>query len=465
MTVAPPTLVEPIADLAAGLRNGEYTVRELTEAYLDRLERVGPELNAVVTVTRDRALETADERDEELAAGDARGPLHGIPFGVKDLLAVEGYPTTWGAAPYADREVEGTATVVERLEAAGGVLVGKLATVELAGGFGYEQADAAFTGPGLNPWDPETWSGGSSSGPGAAVPTGLVGFAIGSETWGSIHGPAGYCGVAGHRPTYGQVSRAGAMALSWTMDKIGPLCRTAGGCETVLRAIAGPDPADETTIDRPLDDGAPAEPTVAVLEDAAADVQPAVGENYEAAVSVVEEFADVEAVELPDYPYAEAARTIIAAESAAAFDDFVDDGSVEELTAPADRVGGYANRTVLAKDYVNADRVRKKVQRDLDELLAPYDALLSPTLSTTAIPTDTTFEDHRDPYDLPPVGAAANLAGLPGVSVPSGVDDDGLPTAVAFTGRAFDDVTVLDLARAYQNRTDGLDYAGLVDEF
>ncbi|MEF8827411.1 MAG: amidase [Haloarcula sp.] len=456
------TLVATIEELGDGLRAGEYTVRELTEAYLDRLERVGPELNAVVTVTRERALSAAARLDAELEAGDDRGPLHGIPFGVKDLLAVEGYPTAWGAAPFEDREIDETATVVERLEDAGGVLLGKLAMVELAGGFGYEQADAAFTGPGRNPWSEDSWSGGSSSGAGSAVPAGLVGFAIGSETWGSIHGPAGYCGIAGHRPTYGRVSRNGAMALSWTMDKLGPMCRAASGCETVLETIAGPDPADETTVDRPLDDGAPAEPTVAIIEDAATDAQPGVRENYEAALDVVREFATVETVELPDHPYEEAARTVIAGEAAAAFEEFVADGRVEELTAPADRVGGYANQTVLAKDYINAMRIREQVQRDLDETLAGYDALVTPTLATVAIPTDTTFEEYRADSDIPPVGAAANLAGLPGVTVPSGFGERDLPTGVAFTGRAFDDRSVLGLAAAYEERTDHVNYTSLL---
>jgi aspartyl-tRNA(Asn)/glutamyl-tRNA(Gln) amidotransferase subunit A len=459
------TLVGTVDELGAGLRAGDYTVRELTAAYLDRLERVGPELNAVVTVTRERALDAADELDAELAAGTDRGPLHGIPFGVKDLLAVEGYPTTWGAAPLEERVVDETATVVERLEAAGGVLLGKLAMVEMAGGFGYEQADASFTGPGLTPWSPDSWSGGSSSGAGSAVPTGLVGFAIGSETWGSIVGPATYCGVAGLRPTYGRVSRHGAMALSWTMDKLGPLCRSAAGCEHVLRAVAGPDPEDETTVDRPLDGGASDPPTVAVLDGAAEDAQPGVRENYEASLDVLEEFAAVETVELPAHPYEEAARLIISGEAAAAFDDFVEAGHAEELTAPADRAGAYANQTVLAKDYLNAMRIRRRVQRDLDDLLAGYDALVTPSQSTVAIPTDTTFEAYREDYEIPPVGAAANLAGLPGLSVPNGFGERDLPTGLTFTGRAYDDLAVVELAREYQRRTDHVDYGDLLDRF
>jgi aspartyl-tRNA(Asn)/glutamyl-tRNA(Gln) amidotransferase subunit A len=465
VTVDDATLVATIAELGEGLRAGEYTVRELTEASLDRLERVGPELNAVVTVTRERALAAADGLDAELAAGEPRGPLHGVPFGVKDLLAVEGHPTSWGAAPLADREREGTATVVERLEAAGGVLVGKLAMVELAGGLGYEQADASFTGPGLTPWDPDAWSGGSSSGAGSAVPTGLVGFAIGSETWGSIVGPATYCGVVGLRPTYGRVSRAGAMALSWTMDKLGPLCRSVDGCATVLEAIAGPDPADDTATDRPLAGGAGSPPRVAVLADAAADAQPGVRENYEASLATLRAFATVETVELPDYPYAAAARTVISAEAAAAFDDLVDSGATEELTAPADRIGAYANGAVLAKDYLHAMRIRERAGRELDALLEGYDALVTPSASTVAIPVDTPFEEYREPYELPPVGAAANLAGLPAVAVPNGLGERGCPTGLTVTGRAYDDLAVLDVAREFAARTDGLDYAGLLDRF
>jgi aspartyl-tRNA(Asn)/glutamyl-tRNA(Gln) amidotransferase subunit A len=465
VSVEAATLVATVEELGRGLRAGDYTVCELTEAYLDRLESVGPELNAVVTVTRERALESAARLDEELAAGDLRGPLHGVPFGVKDLLAVEGTETTWGAAPFANRELEGTATVVERLEEAGGVLLGKLSMVELAGGFGYEQADASFTGPGLNPWDTDRWSGGSSSGAGSAVPAGLVGFAVGTETWGSIVTPAAYCGVAGHRPTYGRVSRDGAMALSWTMDKVGPLCRSAAGCETALRAMAGADPADPTTTDRPLGDGAPAEPTVAVLEGGADGVQAGVRESFEASLEVVREFAAVETVALPDHPYGAVAGTVVSAEGASALGEVVAGGAIEELTAPADRVGGYAGEAVLAREYLDAMRLRERIGRDLDDLLADYDALVTPSHSTVAVPRSTTFEAYRDPYDLPPVGAAANVAGLPGVTVPNGRGEDGLPTGVTFTGRAYDDDVVLDLAARYQRRADRPDYGALVGAF
>lgn len=455
-------LVEPIDALGERLRAGEFTVRALTEAYLDRLERVGPDLNAVVTVTRERALDAADRLDGELDAGEDRGPLHGIPYGAKDLIAVEGYPTTWGAASREGEHAEGTATVVERLDAAGAVLIGKLSTVELAGGLGYEQPDAAFTGPGINPWNTGAWSGGSSCGPGSAAAAGLVGFAIGSETRGSIVSPAAYCGLAGLRPTYGAVSRHGAMALSWTMDKLGPLCRSARGAERVLSAIAGPDPEDPTTVDRPLDGGLPEEPVVAALDGAAEGTQEAVRANYEASLSAVREFAEVETVELPDYPYAEASDLIIAGEASAAFDGFVDAGEVEELRAPADRVGGYAQRTVLAKDYINAMRVRRKLQCDLDAAFAPYDAVVAPSRPTVAVPLDATFEEYREPYEGTDLPAATNLAGLPGITVPNGFGERDLPTGISFTGRAFDDLVVARLAAAFQERTDGVDYAELL---
>src|SRR5437764_15191179 len=238
----------PIPELGRLLRARRVSATELAELSLERLERFGPRYNCLVTVTPERALADAARADRELAAGKLRGPLHGIPYGVKDLLAVRGYPTTWGAEPYRAQTFEEDATVVARLGAAGAVLVGKLAMVELAGGMGYSQANASFTGPGRTPWNVDYWSGGSSSGPGAAVAAGLVPFAIGSETSGSILTPAAYCGISGLRPTYGRVSRHGAMALSYSMDKIGVMGRTADDCALVLSHIAGHDPQDPASL-------------------------------------------------------------------------------------------------------------------------------------------------------------------------------------------------------------------------
>src|SRR6185369_8250813 len=248
----------------------------------------------------------ARERDAELRRGKDRGPLHGIPYGAKDLLAVAGAPTSWGAQPYRDQLLQEDATVVRRLRDAGAVLCAKLAMVELAGGMGYNQAFASFTGPGRTPWNPARWSGGSSSGSGAAVAAGLVPFAIGSETWGSIQFPAAFCGVTGLRPTYGRVSRHGAMALSWTMDKLGPLARTAEDCGLVLNAIAGPDPLDESAVSRayfypPLQKIAPPF-KLATLKGAADKVQPEIKANYLGSLGVLKEFASFEEIDLPDLP-------------------------------------------------------------------------------------------------------------------------------------------------------------------
>ena len=228
-----------IRELGAKLRAREFSPVELTRAFCDRLERLGPRYNALALSLREQALRKARDADGEFKHDRARGPLHGIPFGVKDLLAVKGHPTTWGAKPYAGQVFDEDARVIEKLNNARAILIGKLAMVELAGGGGYRFPSASLTGPGLNPWDRTRWSGGSSSGPGAAMAAGLVTFALGSETSGSILTPSAFCGVTGLRPTYGLVSRRGAMALSWTLDKIGPMCRSAEDCGFVLQVIAG----------------------------------------------------------------------------------------------------------------------------------------------------------------------------------------------------------------------------------
>ena len=313
-----------VVELGRLLRQKKTSATELATYCLDRLERLGPRLNAVVTVSRERALAEAAEADREIRRGKWRGALHGIPYGVKDLLAAKGYPTTWGAEPYRQQKFDSDATVVERLGAAGAVLVGKLAMVELAGGMGYNQANASFTGPGRTPWNPEYWSGGSSSGPGAAVAAGLVPFTIGSETSGSILTPAAYCGVTGLRPTYGLVSRHGAMALAWTMDKLGPLGRSAEDCAIVLAAIAGRDAKDPSSVARgfqvPSAPNAKQRFRVAIPKGADKDIQPEVAANFRAALKVLADRIDVvEGVELPDLPYGAVAGMIIAAEGACAF--------------------------------------------------------------------------------------------------------------------------------------------------
>jgi len=348
----------PVRDLGHMLRTRTISSVELTEAYLTRLETIGPRLGAVVTVTRDLALAQARRADRELAIPRRyRGPLHGIPFGAKDLLATKGIPTTWGAEPYRDQVFDYDATVIERLREAGAVLLGKLAMVELAGGMGYNNPDASFTGPGRSPWNPDYWSGGSSSGSGASTAAGLVAFAIGSETSGSIMTPSTNCGLSGLRPTYGLVSRHGAMALCWTLDKLGPMCRTADDCGLVLSAIAGKDPADPTTgagdFDYPVRGARAGGPRrrfrIGVVKNATERAQPEVKENFRRSLDVLHSFAKIdEDVEFPDFPWSAAVGIIVDAEGASAFRDLIESGGTRKLRAAADRVGGYPAIVTLA---------------------------------------------------------------------------------------------------------------------
>jgi len=272
-----------VATLQRMLSRRNLSSLELTDSYLARLERYGASYNAVVTIMHERARSEAKGADRERARGQVRGPLHGIPYGVKDLLAAVGAPTTWGAAPYRSQRFEYDATVVKRLSAGGAVLLAKLAMVELAGGFGYNDANASFTGPGRTPWNRHFWSGGSSSGSAAAVAAGLVGFSIGSETSGSIVFPATSCGVTGLRPTYGRVSRHGAMALAWTLDKLGPLTRSAQDAETVLRVVAGSDPSDRTAVERPFPT-LRRRPKIGILAKSTQKTMPAVKANFAASL-------------------------------------------------------------------------------------------------------------------------------------------------------------------------------------
>ncbi len=439
------------------LRGRELSAVELAETFLDRLEAIGPRYNAVVTVTRDRALEQARRADAEIAAGQHRGPLHGIPYGAKDLLATSGgIPTTWGAEPFRDQVFDYDATVVRRLEDAGAVLAAKLSLVELAGGMGYEPAESAFNGPGRNPWDIDRWAGGSSSGSGSAVSAGLVPFAIGSETWGSIVGPSSYCGVAGLRPTYGRVSRYGAMALSWTLDKLGPLCLTADDCGLVLDAIAGRDPDDPTTSDREYGyDPGPAGRRFRL--GVIADSPPAdddVQANFERALADLGAVADVEEVRLPDLPYEAVARTISATEIGSAFDDLAASGGLSGLTSPEGRFNPYARDAILAVDYLRALRLRPEIGRRVDATLAGCDAIVAPATPSVAPPIASggdSEEDESRPPDV--VGAIGNVCGLPAVVVPSGFSGEGLPTGIEFVGRAYDENAVLALGRAYQELT------------
>jgi aspartyl-tRNA(Asn)/glutamyl-tRNA(Gln) amidotransferase subunit A len=443
--------------LGEALRARRVSPVALAETFLERLERLGPRYNAVVTLTRDRALAEARRAEEDIAAGRWRGPLHGIPYGAKDLLATAGIPTTWGAAPLRHQTFDFDATVIERLRAAGAVLVAKLAMVELAGGMGYRQPNASFTGPGISPWADDAWSGGSSSGSGSAVAAGLVPFAIGSETWGSILSPAAYCGVSGLRPTYGRVSRHGAMALCWTLDKLGPLALTADDCGLVLDAIAGPDRHDPSAVDRPFayDAGETSGRRFrfgivrGVADEAEAPVQAAFAQS----LPTLQKIGTVQEVTLADLPYEAITRTILFAEASSAFEDLIESGGLAELTAPEDRHTAYARDAILAKDYIKALRLRGVVMREADRVLSTVDALVAPARWTTAPPLGHEFPDlHRPARD--PMGAIGNVAGLPAVAVPNGFSERGLPTSLQFMGRAWEENTILAAARAYQSITD-----------
>jgi aspartyl-tRNA(Asn)/glutamyl-tRNA(Gln) amidotransferase subunit A len=457
------TLFLSVRELGEAIRTRKISPVELTEAYLTRLETIGPRLGAVVTVTRDLAMEQARAAEKEINSGHYRGPLHGIPYGAKDAFSAKGIPTTWGTAPYKDRVFDYDATVVTLLRNAGAVLVGKLAMVELVGGFGYNNADASFTGPCRTPWNPECWSGGSSSGPGAATSAGLVGFSIGGETGGSILLPASYCGLSAMRTTYGRVSRAGGVTLSWSLDKVGPLCRTADDCGLVLSAIAGYDKLDPATTRRKfLYTTRPASPKrykLGVVKGSYENVEAGVKANFEQSLNVLAKFADIiPGVELPDFPYGPMIGTIMAAEGTAAFRELVDSGQMREMANEVDRVNGYVGMMISAVDYLQAMRARKPARIALDQLLGKYDALIAPTTSTVAPRVDQPFHGYGRAYPgsdkTVSLFAPGNLTGVPSISVPNGFGDDHLLTAIQFMGPAWSDAKLIGIADAYQQLTD-----------
>jgi aspartyl-tRNA(Asn)/glutamyl-tRNA(Gln) amidotransferase subunit A len=467
--VAPPappddaTWFLPLSELALRIRAKKLRITDLVAGSLDRLERLGPKYNAVVTLMRDAAMAQAAATERDLARGRDRGPLHGIPYGAKDLLATRDAPTTWGAEPYRDQRFDYDATVIEKLREAGAVLVAKLAMVELAGGMGYDNADASFTGPGLSPWNTAYWSGGSSSGPAAAVAAGLVPFAIGSETSGSILTPSAFCGVTGLRPTYGLVSRHGAMALCWSLDKLGPIARGADDCARVLAAIAGPDPDDETTVVRGFRYAAPAplggaskKPKLAVLKGVTEKVQPAVRENFEAALAALG--GDVEVIRdvaWPDLPWGPAVGAIVGAEGAAAFLDLIESGRVQQLKCPADRTGGYSSLLLPAVDYLQAMRLRRPMKHALGYLFETYDLIVAPTRASVAYPVDRSFDQaYPGVSGGPPIIPAGNLCGLPALALPDGFGENGLPTSFQLMGPPFSEALLTRVGAAYQRCTD-----------
>ncbi len=463
-------LFSSVRSLGESIRTRKLSPVELTEAYLKRLEIIGPKLNAVVTITRDLALAQAKAAEREIASGKYRGPLHGIPYGAKDAFATKGIPTTWGTAPYRNQVFDYDATIITKLADAGAVLLGKLAMVELVGGLGYNTADASFTGPGRTPWNPDYFSGGSSSGPAAATAAGLVAFSVGGETGGSIVQPSSHCGLAGMRPTYGRVSRHGAATLCWTLDKVGPLCRSADDCGLVLSAIAGYDRLDQATSRRKfIYTGLPSRNKrfkLGVVKGSYERAQPEVRANFEKSVEVLSKFADVtHDIEFPDFPYGQILSTILYSEGTAAFRELVETGRMREMQNHADRIGGYIGTTISAVDYLQAQRVRKLARQALDELLSKYDALLGPTTTAVSRRVD-------EPFNRPAAGAsrgaasatpqpqaaplvpAGNVAGVPAITVPNGFGQNNIPTGLHFLGAAWTEQTLIAAADAFQQATD-----------
>jgi aspartyl-tRNA(Asn)/glutamyl-tRNA(Gln) amidotransferase subunit A len=459
-------LFSTLSELAAGLAQRKFSSRELTAACLDRLRQVGSRFNAVASLLPDSALRQADEADRLFASNLVLGPLQGIPYGAKDLLAARGAPTSWGAEPYREQRFDYDATVVRKLQSGRAVLAAKLAMVRFAGGGGYDQPTESLHGPGRNPWNPERWSGGSSSGPGIAVAAGLVPYAIGSETWGSIEAPCAYCGITGLRPTYGLVSRHGAMALSWTMDKLGPMARSAEDCTLVLAQIAGHDENDPSSAGRGFQRSQIPQPISSLRIgfseiDFAGQAEPQTRPAFQQALGVLKSLAPgFRELSLPAMPYADAARTIIMADAAANFEDLIRSEEFDKLPDARQKAGLRAGLEVRATEYLKAMRVRRLVQQELRAVFAQVDVLVTTARPSTAPP----IESSRESRWRPPVesgergntdlGAAGNLAGLPALTLPCGFAPDGLPVALSLVARPFAEATLLALGEAFQKETD-----------
>ncbi|MCU1335330.1 MAG: Amidase [Bryobacterales bacterium] len=450
-----------IAELGAKLRAKEFSCLELTRAFCDRMERIAPRYNALALSLREQAIRQARDVDDDLKIGRTRGPLQGIPYGVKDLLAVKKLPTTWGAKPYAAQVFDYDARVIEQLNKIGAILIGKLAMVELAGGGDYRTAAASLQGPGLNPWDRTRWSGGSSSGPGAAVAAGLVTFAIGSETSGSILTPSAFCGVTGLRPTYGLVSRRGAMALSWTLDKLGPMCRSAEDCALVLHEIAGGDLQDPGSAGRgfnysPQYARKPADITIGYMPvDFQDGAEPSAQPALRAAFEVIKSLGvNLKEIQLPEFPYGALVGTIIAGEAGSIFEDLIRSGKVDQLADPHQIAGLKAMLDLPAIDYVRAMRVRSLVKAAFRDLFLNCDMVLAPArlgpAPKAAEPLDAPGPPTKSRGGLIPGG---NLAGLPALSLPCGFAD-GLPVAISLLGRPFYENQLIGIGNLFQKQTD-----------
>jgi Asp-tRNA(Asn)/Glu-tRNA(Gln) amidotransferase A subunit family amidase len=423
-----------VKELASLIRSKKITSVELTTFFIDRLKQYGDTLEAIVTLTEERALKQAARMDQELARGQYRGPLHGIPYGLKDLFAVEGYPTTWGAAPYKDQVINETATVVKKLDEAGAVLVAKTTLGALAYG------DVWFGGKTRNPWNLEQGSSGSSAGSASVTAAGLVPFSIGTETLGSIVSPSSRCGTTGLRPTFGRVSRHGAMALSWSMDKIGPITRSVDDAALVFNAIYGPDGKDQSIHDLPFN----YTEEVDLSKLRIGYLKSAFERDYynrerdSLTLAVLRDLgAELIPIELPDYP-AGAMTFLLTAEAAAAFDELTLSNRDDEMVRQTQNAWPNlfrAARFVPAVEYIQANRARYELIQKMDSVMQQVDVYVSPAFGGGNL-------------------VLTNLTGHPSVVLPNGFREDGTPTSITFMGDLFDEATVLAVAAKYQEATD-----------
>ncbi|RKY86055.1 amidase [candidate division KSB1 bacterium] len=423
----------PVVYLAQLIKSRKISSVELTGIYLRRLKRYGSKLKCVITLTEELAMRQAKKADEEIKNGKYKGPLHGIPWGAKDLLATKGIKTTWGAKPYKNQIIDEDATVVRRLKKSGAVLVAKLSMGALAMG------DVWFGGKTRNPWNIKQGSSGSSAGSAAATSAGLVGFAIGTETLGSIISPSTRCGVTGLRPTFGRVSRYGAMALSWSMDKIGPICRCVEDCAVVFNAIYGPDGKDGTVVDVPFNwrpDVKVTDLKIGYLKTEFEKDRRNRKNNSRTLEKLHDMGIDLIPVKLPDYPVNDISF-ILSAEAAAAFDELTRSNR-DDLLVRQTR-GAWPNsfrtsRFIPAVEYIQANRIRTLLMKAMAEMMSEIDVYVAPSFGKNLLVT--------------------NLTGHPAVVVPNGFDEKGNPTSITFTGNLYEEDKVLLVAKAYQETTD-----------
>jgi len=433
-----PTNLEDVAffsieQLASLIQSRQITSEQLTKMYLARLKKFGPKLECVITLTEDLALAQARRADREIAAGKYRGPLHGIPYGAKDLLATKGIKTTWGSVPFKEQIFDEDATVIKKLEAAGAVLVAKLTMGELAWG------EVWFGGMTRNPWNLKQGSNGSSAGPCAATSAGLVAFAIGTETYGSIISPCTVCGVTGLRPTYGRVSRTGAMALSWTMDKIGPIARTVEDCALVFDAMQGPDGIDQTLYDAPFNYQSKINLSQLRIGYLKKDFDRKKNNaNDQASLKKLESLgAKLIPIELPKFPLG-AISLVLDVESAAAFDELTRSGQDDLMVRQIKNAWPNAFRQarfIPGVEYLQAQRARFLLIQEMAKTMKDIDVYVTPSESGD---------------DL----LLTNLSGHPAVVLPNGFSAAGTPTSISFVGKLFGEANLLAVAKAYQDATD-----------